>query len=58
MDDDVVTVRLSKAILYELVSILDSTQDEGPIDEGWASDELLKLRALFHAALDLAKEKR
>jgi hypothetical protein len=52
MEDNTITVRLTRKQLEDLVQILDTTTDEGPMYAGWASPELDALRGLFGAELE------
>lgn len=52
---DYVSVRLTRKQLENLVNVLDETQDEGPLCEGWASPELSELRNLFGSELEALK---
>lgn len=51
-----VIVKMTRPQLENLVNVLESTQDEGPICEGWASPELTALRNLFGKELEALKK--
>jgi hypothetical protein len=56
MDDNLITIKMTRRELEDLVRILDSAQDEGPSGEGWASKELSSLRGFFESELDALKK--
>lgn len=47
MDDNLITIKMTRRQLEYLVEILYTAQDEGPAGAGWASDELKEMRGLF-----------
>jgi len=53
--DKSITIQLTLRQAEKLSEVIESVEDEGPINAGWASDELCELRSLVVEAIERAK---